>query len=189
MFAKTIQISKKGEYFTKINKTTVGSLKQLVSLLQDNQSRLKQGLSKATQVLLCSVTDCRVGIHGDKQSSKVKEPRVTLSMRTEDGEIQEPSTLRSKSPTFWSSTLGATDMSSVLLVRNLRRLDVVYGGEVDRWICADVKLGVISIQISPNWGMQFLTSFLRKEVSSHRSLGLRACVALTWVDFINVLKY
>ncbi len=47
---------------------------------------------------------------------------VTPSLRTSvDGEMEEPSTVRRRSPAFWSTTT----MSSVLLLIRLRRLDVI----------------------------------------------------------------
>lgn len=52
------------------------------------------------------------------------ESRMTPRLRTSwDGEMEQPSTLRSKSPTIESSGLGATTISSVLLLFSLSRLD------------------------------------------------------------------
>lgn len=51
----------------------------LVLLLQDDESKLRQGLSEATKEthdvsdLLCSETGCRVEMHEAKKSSKVKK--------------------------------------------------------------------------------------------------------------------
>ena len=49
-------------------------------------------------------------------------PRLWTSV---DGEIKEPSMSRIRSPTFWSSALEATTMSSVLLLFSLSRFDVI----------------------------------------------------------------
>ena len=50
---------------------------------------------------------------------------MTPGLRTSvNGEIHQPSTSR-RSPTFWSSALEATTMSTVLLVFCLSRFDVI----------------------------------------------------------------
>ena len=52
--------------------------------------------------------------------------RMTPRLRTTgDGVMEQPSTTRSRSSTFLSSDLGATTMSSVLLLFGLRRLEVI----------------------------------------------------------------
>ena len=54
------------------------------------------------------------------------ESRMTPRLWTSvDGQIVQPSTSRRRSPTFWSSALEATTMSSVLLVFSLSRFDVI----------------------------------------------------------------
>ena len=51
---------------------------------------------------------------------------MTPRLRTTgDGVIGQPSTSSRRSPTFLSSDLGATTMSSVLLLFNLSRLEVI----------------------------------------------------------------
>ena len=42
-----------------------------------------------------------------------------------EGDTEQPSTSRRKSPTLWSSALDAITMSSVLLVLNLSRFDII----------------------------------------------------------------
>ena len=49
-------------------------------------------------------------------------PRLWTSM---DGEIVQPFTSTRSSPTFWSSALEVTTMSSVLLVCSVSRFDVI----------------------------------------------------------------
>ena len=49
-------------------------------------------------------------------------PRLQISM---DGETEQLSMSRRRSPTFWSNALEATTMSSVLLVFSLSRFDVI----------------------------------------------------------------
>ena len=52
-----------------------------------------------------------------------EESRMTPRLRTsEDGEMEQPSIWRRKSPTFWCSALGAMSMTSVLLPLSWRRL-------------------------------------------------------------------
>ena len=52
------------------------------------------------------------------------ESRMTPRLRTSgDGQMEQLSTSRRRSPTFRSSALGATTMSSVLLVFSLSKFD------------------------------------------------------------------
>ena len=54
------------------------------------------------------------------------ESRMTPKFGTSsDREVEQASMTRSRSPTFLSSGAGATTMSSVLLLLNLRRLKVI----------------------------------------------------------------
>ena len=54
------------------------------------------------------------------------ESRMTPRFRTSgDGEVEQPSMTRARSPTFLSSGAGATTMSSVLLLLSFRRLEVI----------------------------------------------------------------
>jgi len=50
-------------------------------------------------------------------------PRLRTSV---EGEMEQPSTLRSKPPTLESSGLGATTNSSVLLLFSLSKLDDIH---------------------------------------------------------------
>ena len=68
------------------------------------------------------------------------ESRMTPRLRTsEDGQMELPSTSRRRSPTFLSSALGATTMSSVLLLLSLRKLD-------------DIHVFISCKQLSRDWG-------------------------------------
>ena len=50
-------------------------------------------------------------------------PRLHTSV---DGDMEQLSTSKRRSPAFWSSALDATTMSSVLLVLSLSRFDVSF---------------------------------------------------------------
>ena len=74
------------------------------------------------------------------------ESRMTPKLRASgDGEMEQPSTSRMKSPTFRSSALGATTMSSVFLLLSLRKLDDILQavderlrGELGGWSSAEI---------------------------------------------------
>ena len=61
-------------------------------------------------------------------------PRLWTSR---DGDMELSSTWSIKSPTFWSSALGATTMSSVFLLLSLRRLGVNHDFISERQLIRD----------------------------------------------------
>ena len=65
------------------------------------------------------------------------ESRKTPRLRTSVYAETQPSTSRRRSPTFWSSALEATTMSSVLLVFNLSRFDVIQSFKSCRQLTSD----------------------------------------------------
>ncbi|XP_033977990.1 agmatinase, mitochondrial-like [Trematomus bernacchii] len=86
------------------------------------------------------------------------ESKMTPRLRTSgDGEMEQPSTSRMKSPTFWSSALGATAMSSVFLLFEVvgghpgfdvvQAVDERLRGELGGWSSAEIDLGIISVAV------------------------------------------